>query len=119
MHYTAITLHDGTILAAFPIRKPAQRVLKRDGRRIDPDGVTIEHPGGGKELSDVRNETRDRSQNIIAVNLNVRRALRELVQPPIAETRKEVRALREQLERIESLLLKIRPLPKAAPPDPS
>lgn len=90
MHYTTFTLHDGTVLAAFPIRKPIQKVLKRDGRRVDPDGVVIEHTGAGKELSDVRNENRVRSQNIIAVNLNARRALRELVLPPLAETLAEV-----------------------------
>ena len=106
IHYTTITLHDGTVLSARPIRKPPDRTLKREGLSIDPDGVTIEYATAGMELSDVTNEARFRSLKVIAIYLNGRRALRELVLPPIAESRKEIQAMREQLERIEGLLLK-------------
>lgn len=119
MHYTTFTLHDGTVLAAFPIRKPIQKVLKRDGRSVDPDGVVVEHTGAGREISDVQNENRVRSQNIIAVNLNARRALRDLVLPSLAETLAEVQALREQVQRIESLLLKLGSSSSAVPPSRS
>lgn len=106
MHYTVFMLHDGTVLAAFPIRKPSQRVLKQDGRRIDSDGVVVEHAGAGKELSDHRNETRCRFQDIIAASLNSRRAIRALVLPVLAQLRTEVQVLREQLDRIENRLPK-------------
>ena len=47
MHYLASTLHDGTVLAAYPIRKPSKRAFKEDHLRVDADGVTIEHAGAG------------------------------------------------------------------------
>ena len=97
-------LHDGTVLAAYPIRKPSKQEFKRERVRIDPDGVAREFADGGRNLSDIHNETRTRFQDIIAVNLNTRRAIRELVEPLIAETREEVGKLRAQLDRIEALL---------------
>lgn len=102
LHYTASTLHDGTILAAYPIRKPTPHVIKRDRLRIDEDGVAVVFARAGQELSDVHNETRTRFQDIIATNLNTRRAIRELVLQPLAELRREVEMLRAELERIGS-----------------
>ena len=90
LHYSAISLHDGTILAAYPMRKPAPRIMRRDGMRTDADGVTRTFPGAGHELSDVRNESRMRFQDIIANRLNTRRALRELVVAPLAELPRRV-----------------------------
>ena len=79
MHFSVHRLHDGTVLAAYPIRKPSKQELKRDHVRIDPDGVAREFADGGRNLSDVHNETRTRFQDIIAANMNTRRAIRELV----------------------------------------
>lgn len=97
MHYHASSLHDGTVFAAHPIRKPAPRILKRDGFRIDADGVATEFTRNGQELSDWNNETRFRFQNIIAINLNTRRAIRELVLPQIAAIADEISALRAEV----------------------
>ncbi len=101
MHYRAHTLHDGTVTAAVPIRKPP----KRKRCRVDPEGVAIEYADSGKNLSDVNYEDRTRFQDIIAVNLNTRRAIRELVLPRVTELQKDLQALRERLERIEGLLV--------------
>lgn len=104
MYFSAHRLHDGTVLWAFPIRKPSKQELKRDHVRIDPDGVAREFADGGRNLSDVHNETRTRFQDIIATRLNTRRAIRELVLPCLAETLEEVRNLHSRLDRIEALL---------------
>lgn len=104
LHYTASSLYDGTVIAAFPVRKPAARIIKRDRIAIDEDGVCVEWLGAGKELCDIHNDTRMRFQDIIATRLNTRRTIREMVAPPLAEIRAEVAAIRSQLDRIERLL---------------
>ena len=102
MHYTASSLHDGTVLAAYPMRKPAPRIIKRDGLRIDADGVTIEYGGAGEELT--HHEGRFRFQDIIANSLNSRRAIRDLVLPPMAELHREITALRAEVAELKDLL---------------
>lgn len=102
MHYHVVSLYDGTITAAMPKRKPAPRVMKRDGLRVDPDGVIKEWLGAGQELSDWNNESRFRFQNIIATNLNTRRAIRELVLPVLAELREEIAALRAEVAELKA-----------------
>lgn len=116
-YYTAITLHDGTVTAAFPIRRPSKQELKQDGRRIDADGVAKGHALGGRELGDARNEERFRFQDILATRLNTRRALRELVAPEIEELAQEVRGLRAQLDRVEALPVReeASPMPTCGP----
>jgi hypothetical protein len=104
MHYTSLGLHDGTVLSAWPIRKPPRRVFKRECSPIDPEGVVKEHTRTGEEISSVDNTERWRPQTVIAINLNVRRALRELVLPRLAETLGKVESLKGQLDRIEALL---------------
>lgn len=96
-HYSVSSLHDGTVLAAYPMRKPAPRIMKRDGLRADADGVTRELARAGRELSDSTYEGRFRFQDIIANRLNTRRAIRELVIAPLAELHAEVTALRAEI----------------------
>ncbi len=102
MNYHVVSLYDGTITGAMPMRKPPPRIMKRDGLRVDDDGVTIESMGAGKELSSSKNETRFRFQNIIATNLNTRRAIRELVLPVLAEMREEIAALRAEVAELKT-----------------
>ena len=118
-YFSAQRLHDGTVLWAFPIRKPSKQELKREHVRIDPDGVAREFAGSGRELSDVYNETRTRFQDIIATRLNTRRAIWELVLPRLTKTMEEVGKLRAQLDRIEALLISGQahsPAPPGEPP---
>jgi len=101
IYYRAFALHDGTVTAAVPIRKPP----KRERCHVDPEGVAIEYADSGRQFSDVNDENRTRFQDIISVNLNTRRAIRELVLPRVAELHAEIHALREQLERVEKSLM--------------
>lgn len=100
LHYLASSLHDGTVLGACPIRKPATRIMKRDGMRTDADGITKELSRAGRELSDCRYEGRIRFQDIIANRLNTRRALREIVLVPLKKLHAEVVTLREEVARL-------------------
>ena len=104
MHYYVSSLYDGTVIGSFPERKPAPKVIKRDGLRIDEDGVCRERMGAGTELSDVRNETRTRFQDIIAVRLNTRRAIREMILPSLTKLQTDMDAMRSQLDHIQQLL---------------
>ena len=104
MHYYAHCLHDGTVIAGYPIRKPVPKVIKRDRLKIDEDGVCREWAGAGKELSDVQNESRMRFQNIIAIRLNTRRAIRELVSPQLLKLQEDVNCMRDQLDEISKIL---------------
>jgi hypothetical protein len=104
MHYTSHSLHDGTILAAYPVRKPVPKTIKRDKIRIDEDGVCNDYTGAGRELSDVHNESRMRFQNIIATRLNTRRAIREIVLPYFEKLQRDVNEIRCQLDHIQGSL---------------
>jgi len=104
MHYTTHSLHDGTILAAYPVRKPPPKTIKRDNIRIDEDGVCHDYAGAGRELSDVHNESRMRFQNIIATRLNTRRAIREIVLPCLERLACDINEIRGQLDHIQRLL---------------
>ena len=104
MHYWASALYDGTVLAAFPVRKPTPKRIKQDNLRIDEDGVCQGWLSAGKQLRDGRDENRFRFQNILATSLNTRRALRELVLPRVSELNTEVVAMRTQIGHIEQLL---------------
>ena len=104
MHYTALGLHDGTILVAYPVRKPHPKTIKNDKIRIDEDGVCHEYPSAGGHLSDVHNETRMRLQNIVATRLNTRRAIREMVLPCLIKLQSDINEIRDQLDQIQRLL---------------
>ena len=102
VYYSATSLNDGTVLTAYPMRKPAPKVMKRDHLKIDMEGVCKEWLRPGWELSDVNYDTRFRFQNILATNLNTRRAIRELVLPVLTDIRQEIAGLRAQLDSIDS-----------------
>ena len=104
MHYSVHCLYDGTVIAAFPVRKPIPKVIKRDKIRIDEDGVCREWADAGKELSDVRNDARMRFQNIIATRLNTRRAIREIVSPQLLRLQEDIDNIWSQLDEIRGLL---------------
>lgn len=104
MHYTGHSLHDGTVLAMYPVRKPTPHIIKRDKLKIDEDGVCQEFAGAGRELSDVHNETRMRFQDIIAMRLNTRRAIRELVLPHLLKLEQDLNDLHNRLDAIQGML---------------
>lgn len=104
MYYSAICLYDGTVKAAYPVRKPIPKTIKQEKLRIDEDGVCREWAGAGKELSDVSNETRMRFQDIIATRLNTRRAIREIVCPYLLKLQKDMDDVHNKLDHIQQLL---------------
>jgi hypothetical protein len=104
MHYYASSLRDGTVMAAFPIRKPSRKVMKRDHLRVDAEGICDESLRSGQELRNANYEDRFRFQDILSISLNTRRAVREIALPELATLQQEVATIRLQLDRIEQLL---------------
>jgi len=41
VYYSASSMNDGTVMAAYPIRKIPDRIMKRDGYMLDEDGVEL------------------------------------------------------------------------------
>ena len=104
MYFCAHALHDGTVVAAYPIRKPSPQELRDRRIPIDPEGVAREFAHVWKDIS-VDNQTRTRFQSVIATDLNTRRALRELVLPALDEALEKIQALQSQLDRMEAMLI--------------
>ena len=104
MHYDVMCLHDGTVIAGHPDRKPTPKIIKRDKIIIDDDGAYNRWTYSGKELSDVLNENRFRFQNIISNRLNTRRAIREIVMPELAQLKEDIKGIRNQLNEIQESL---------------
>jgi hypothetical protein len=69
-YYYASSLFDGTVLAAYPIRKPAPKIIKRDNLKIDEDGVCGESLRAGKHLSDCQYESRG-SRKMLCQNISI------------------------------------------------
>ncbi|MFO0829678.1 MAG: hypothetical protein U0572_16175 [Phycisphaerales bacterium] len=101
VYYLATALNDGTVLAACPIRKPMQREMDRRGDRLDADGVAQESMRDGRELGNWDDPGRIRFLDIIANNLNTRRAIRALVVKPLKELAEEVARLRSEVAALE------------------
>ena len=101
IYYSVMCLWDGTVLSAYPVRKPMPKTLKQNHMRIDDDGVCREFGENGAELSDVHNQTRTRFQDILANSLNTRRAIRAVLVPRLEALETEFKTLQTQLDRIE------------------
>ena len=104
IHYSAICLYDGTVIAAYPVRKPTPKIIKRDKLKIDEDGICRGWMESGKVLSDSKNENRFRFHDIISNRLNTRRTIREMVLPQISKLQEDMDGLRTQLGEIQQLL---------------
>ena len=104
IHYTVLSLHDGTVLGAFPVRKPSPRVLKRTHRKIDADCVCEEFSSAGGHLRNPDALGVTRMQDILANRLNARRTIRNLVLPRLELLEAAVTRLGAQLDRIEARL---------------
>ena len=107
-YYTVSCLRDGTVVAAFPVRKPAPKILKRDKLRIDADNVCREYVRSGSEIGNAMYEGRIRFQDIISNMLNTRRAIREIVLPRLGDMETNLAALQSQLQRIEHAIVALK-----------
>lgn len=104
IYFEASSLYDGTVLAAYPVRKPTAKMQKQGSFRLDADNIGSEFVGAGGELSRIEHDNRFRFQDIIANRLNVRRALRDLVLPRIESLEERLAGIESGLNRLEQIL---------------
>lgn len=104
VHYFAYAMRDGAATACFPTRKPSVKKIKEEGIRIDPDLVCQEFLYGASSPETWEPEQRIRTADLLANRLNMRRTVRELVLPELAEMGKALQAIQGRLERIEQML---------------
>ncbi len=104
VYYTVTGLNDGTVMAAYPVRKPAARIMKRDGQKLDADNVCREFLGNYVGAFKFDDDGRFRFFDIMANRLNTRRAIRELILPEMQAVREEIAALRSDIrDRVATL----------------
>lgn len=104
VYYTVSSLNDGTVLAARPVRKPTDRVMKRDGQKLDEDNVCRDFMGSYVGSFKGDDPGRFRFFDIMANRLNMRRAIRELALPEIQVLQAEVQGLREEVRALTATL---------------
>jgi hypothetical protein len=93
-------MNDGTVMAAFPIRKPPERKMKERGWRMDKDGVCEESRGSYLRRIDFNDPGRIRFFDIMANRLNTRRSIREIVLPEIKALQNEIQELRREIREL-------------------
>lgn len=104
VHYITFTFADGAAVTCAPARKPTKKSIKDDGIQIDADHVFQEHHFSAKEFDDSSDSVRIRMCDLLTNRLNMRRTVRELVLPSLANIETALRSLNERLNRIEQVL---------------
>lgn len=101
VYYVTMGYRDGAVVGCYPDRKPPDRILKRDNERVDPDLVFSEGHYKADGFAGCDLEHRIRRSDILSNRMNMRRTVRDLVLPKLAEMEITLASLKEQLDRIE------------------
>lgn len=98
-YYSVFALKDGTVWFATEKRKPrASRTRKQV--RIDEDGIFewyIESPGEQESFTQIAKIVRGAT---LATRLNLRRTIREMVQPSLVLFEERLRLIEERLDQL-------------------
>lgn len=108
VYFSVTAMHDGTVLTAVPIRKPAGRIMKRRCQKPDADNVCDERRGSYVESFPIDDPGRLRFFDIMANRLNTRRAIRELVLTRLDEMDRRIEAIQKQVEQIAQQVQHVR-----------
>jgi len=106
VYYRVFAMKDGTIFVALPDRKPTKKSLW-PGEVIDEDGIYRWWVEGVKDYPELYNGTRPNPHSILAMNLNVKRALRSQVEPRLSEIQKQVSAMQTQISETQNQILAV------------
>ncbi len=105
VYYRAHAVQDGTIYFVVPTRKP--RKTRLHGKpEIDEDGVYswfLEKPED-EERSHFTDWAKGVWQTCVAMTLNIKRTIRQQVEPKLDAQQHKIDAMSEQLKRIEEKL---------------
>jgi hypothetical protein len=98
----AFVFPDGSAFSCGPERKPSDRKIKEDGLYIDEDLVFKEHKYGADEWGSWPEDRRRELGQIMAIRLNTRRAIRELVLPKLEAIENSLSRIESRLDRIDT-----------------
>ncbi|MFQ5473937.1 MAG: hypothetical protein ACE5FA_13785 [Dehalococcoidia bacterium] len=104
VYYNVTSMNDGAVLSAYPVRKTAARIMKRDGDRLDEDNVCKDFTGSFVGSFKFDDSGRFRFFDIMANRLNMRRAIREVALPKLEAVEAEVAALRIEISDLKAML---------------
>lgn len=100
VYFIAFSFPNGAAFACGPERKPSTKRIKEDSLYIDDDFVFRETKYGSTEWHSWSPEHRRELSQIMAIRLNSRRALRELVLPELKIIQVSLNALDSKLNEI-------------------
>jgi hypothetical protein len=110
VHYVTFAYADGATVACLPARKPTKLKIADEGIHIDSDYVMREYRySSSGTFEGASNEQRVRMADLLSNRLNMRRTIRELVLPCLANLQAMLRTLDERLQRIEEAVSTLRP----------
>lgn len=104
MHYTAFAYADGAVTSCTPRRKPLPKEIKQDGLHIDADFVCKEFQSTPGEFGTWPDGQRARFSDLLANRINMRRAIRDIVIPVLADIQTSIEKLNKRLDEIELTL---------------
>ena len=97
----AFVLPDGSAFACGPQRKPSDKRIKEDGAHVDDDFVFREYKYGPNDWHSWPENKRRELTQIMAIRLNTRRAIRELVLPKLEAIQASLADIQSRLGRLE------------------
>jgi hypothetical protein len=103
-YFKTFELANGTALLAIPMRKPHPKSIHMGIRRMDEDGVCWVFAEDYADIEAYTQQARHFIHSTIATSINVKRAIRQQVEPKLDALNRNVAALAEQLRRIERML---------------
>ncbi len=104
VYFNALVFPDGSAFSCGPERKPSAKQMKEDGLFVDEDFVFKEIKYGSTEWHAWPDQHRRELGQIMAIRLNSRRAIRELVLPELMIIQESLSAIAARLDAIEQRL---------------
>ncbi len=100
----AFVFPDGSAFSCGPERKPSAKRMKVDNMFVDDDLVFKEHMYGTTDWHAWPDQHRRELGQIMAIRLNTRRAIRELVLPELKVIQDSLHAIEVKLDAIDQRL---------------
>ena len=101
VYSVAFVFPDGSAFACAPQRKPSSKRLKDDDAYVDEDFVFREQRYGPDEWVSWPVDHRRELGQIMAIRLNTRRAIRDLVLPELEGIKAMLANIQKRLDQIE------------------
>ena len=98
--YTVFSLHDGTIIATLPTRKPS-RVRGKRAPKIDDERICKWHFEKWEQLTEMPDRMWTAFQVVTSTRLNMLRIVRQQLKPDLAKIIDSLDALHQRIDELE------------------